>query len=126
MSLAHRGSMSDVQIRGKRATPARKSAESTRTKYPAIYVHVEPDRKDRYERAAAELGLSMREYVLQALDTFGAQQMLSLVGTADTSPEGEAETRAWLLRRLNQHSLRLEALEKQIEALRAVVDGMAP
>ena len=117
--------MSEFKIRGKRPV-ARKGTVLSSQKLPAIYVHVEPERKERYERAAMELGLSMREYVIQALDAFGAQQTLSLAGTREASSEGEANTLAWALRRLNQHALRIEALEKQIEALRSVVAGISP
>jgi hypothetical protein len=88
-----------------------------------LYVMLEPDQKDRYERAAKSAGLSLREYVVQALESFGAQQVLSVVGTEDTSEEGRMNTLAWAMRRLNEHSLRINTLEKTVEAIQSRVDA---
>ncbi len=92
----------------------------------ALYVMLAPDQKARYEKAAASAGMSMREYVVNALEAQLALQTIDAAPSAQselfppTAPD--AQTIEWMMRRLNAHSLKLGAVEKQLDALQKRVE----
>lgn len=91
----------------------------------SLYVMVEPDQKRRYEAAAEAAGMTLREYVTNALDAYIAEQTLTI------SPENVSKARAFFedksaaaaeASNYQNLALRLGTLEKKFEALQNRVD----
>ena len=86
---------------------------------PVIYVMVTPEQHARFTAAADRLGMSMREWATIALDRAAAEtSIITVTGNEPPLDMPEpGETESWLMRRVNQHTLRINALEQQLRSL---------
>lgn len=90
----------------------------------ALYVMVPDDRKRVYEEAAKAAGMTMRDYVITALDAQVAQQEIEVERQPDgttlvtsTVPTSPAKQLGVAIPQLSQLMLRVGTLEKQMESL---------
>lgn len=103
------------------AVPAQEGRKST----TALYVMVTEDQKRRVEDAARLAGMTMRDYVVLALDAQLARQELDV----EVEPQADGttmETRPRLgmnIPQLNALMLRVGTLEKQVEVLQRRVES---
>lgn len=115
-----------------RALAAQRNAEAHGRKAASVlYVMLTEEQKTRYELAAKAAGVSMREYVVNALDaafTAQARGLYDLLAHTDVAvhephPSDPTPLQVGMLRSaVNSHQMRINALEKRVELLTKYVE----
>lgn len=123
-TLAAAAEAREQERRDARVRLATAAAQQHAAQLAALYVNIPREQLDRFKTLAELAGMTLREYVLRALENYAADQALAgLSALKDDVPANVAGVDPqWPVRRLNAHALRLVALENRVDAIQRRID----